>query len=342
VGLVMLCILRSRSKSTRAEVIVETDMRISFLLKSTAPIKMCSQVLKRVDSAYASFQGKHRMDNLDAPEQEHGQSQQRLICREAPFLSTKCEVLGFAGLSTIILYKHPLLAARFSLHVAHLNLSISRSARLTPLHNLTAVGKFEMDAGSIFLICFVGAFGSLLVGGWWFGHPLLVHCAKRKPSQIPSTQNRQEAGETAQGVQDSNESAEKAGSLNWSSWRHLIYRPTATSTPDHPIHSSRASPVNRLSSITPQSIPSCYRYKVTEFVVIKEPHDLNNMAAVPPVPKQSLTRPVAEIGTQVSLLLFLIWHARVPPFPPAYSKAQQAHTTRHLQQHFSPSVVKTL
>ena len=222
------------------------------------------------------------------------------------FPLTKCEVLGFAGLSTIILSKHPLLAAKFSLHIVHLNLSISSSPRLTPVHSLTAGDKFEMDAGSIFLICFVSAFGSLLVGGWWFGHPLLVHYAKRKSSQIPSTQNRQEAGETAQGVQESSESAEKAGSLNWPSWRHLIYRPNATSTSDRPIHSPRASPVSRLSSITPQSIPSDHRYKITEFVVIKEPHDLNNMAAVPPVPKQSLTRPVAEIGTQVSLLLFLI------------------------------------
>lgn len=249
------------------------------------------------------------------------------------FPLTKRGLLGFAGLSTIILYKHPLLAARFSLHVVHLNLSISSSARLTPIHSLTAVDKFEMDAGSIFLICFVGAFGSLLVGGWWFSHPLLVHHAKRKSSQIPSTQSRQEAGETAQGVQESSESTEKAGSLNWPSWRHLIYRP---------IHSPRASPVSRLSPITPQSMPSDHRYKITEFVVIKEPHDLNNMAAVPPVPKQSLTRPVAEIGTQVSLLLALIWHARAPPSPPAYSKAQQAHTTRHLQQHFSPDVAKTL
>jgi hypothetical protein len=253
---------------------------------------------------------------------------------------TKCEVLGFAGLSTIILYKHPLLAARFSLHLVHLNLSISSSARLTPVHSPTAVDKFEMDAGSIFLICFVGAFGSLLVGGWWFGHPALVHYAKRKSSQIPSTQNRQEAGEMAQGVQESSESAEKAGSLNWPSWRHLIYRPTATSTSDRAIHSPRASPVS--SSITPQSMPSDHRYKITEFVVIKEPHNFNNMAAVPPVPKQSLTRPVAEIGTQVSLLLALIWHARMPPSHPAYSKAQQAHTTRHLQQHSSPGVAKTL
>jgi hypothetical protein len=212
-----------------------------------------------------------------------------------------------------------LLAARFSPHVVHLNLSISSSARLTPVHNLTAVDKFEMDAGSIFLICFVGAFGSLLVGGWWLGHPLLVHYAKRKSSRIPSTQIRQEAGETAQGVQELSESSEKAASLNWPSWRHLIYHPTATSTStsDRPIHSPRASPVSRLSSITPQSMPSDHRYKITEFVVIKEPHDLNNMAAVPPVPKQSLTRPVAEIGTQVSLLLFLLSHARVPPSSPS-------------------------
>ena len=55
------------------------------MLKSAAPIKMCSQAqISRVDSAYASFQGKHRMDSLDAPEQEHGQAQQRLICRDAP------------------------------------------------------------------------------------------------------------------------------------------------------------------------------------------------------------------------------------------------------------------
>jgi hypothetical protein len=181
-----------------------------------------------------------------------------------------------------------------------------------------------MDAGLIFLICFVGAFGSLLVGGWWLGHPLLVHYAKRKPSQIPSTQNRQEA------------------SLNWPSWRYLIYRPTATSTSDRPIHSPRASSASRLSSITPQSIPSDHRYKITELVVIKEPHDLKNMAAVPPVPKQSLTRPVTEIGTQVSLLLFLIWHCKSASVPPAYSQAQQAHSIRHLQQHFSPGVAKTL
>jgi hypothetical protein len=45
------------------------------MLKGIAPIKMCSQVLKRVGSAHASFQGKHRMDSLDAPEQEHGQLQ---------------------------------------------------------------------------------------------------------------------------------------------------------------------------------------------------------------------------------------------------------------------------
>jgi hypothetical protein len=174
-----------------------------------------------------------------------------------------------------------------------------------------------MDAGSIFLICFVSAFGSLLIGGWWLGYPLLVHYAKRKSSQIPSTQIRQEASETAQGIQESSESSEKAGSLNWPSWKHLIYRPTATSTSDRPIHSPRASPASGLSSITPQSMPSDHRYKITEFVVIKEPHDLNNMAAVPPVPKQSLTRPVAEIGTQVSLLLFLVSHARVPPPSPA-------------------------
>jgi hypothetical protein len=221
------------------------------------------------------------------------------------FPLTKCEVLGLAGLPTIILHKHPLLTAKFSLHVVHLDLSISSSPRLTPVHSLTAIDKFEMDAGSIFLICFVSAFGSLLVGGWWFGHPLLVHYAKRKSPQIPSTQNRQEAGETAQGVQESSESAEKAGSLNWPSWRHLIYRPTANSISDRPLQSPRASPVSRLSSITSQSIPSDHRYKITEFVVIKEPHNLNNMAVVPPVPKQSLTRPVAEIGTQVSLLIVL-------------------------------------
>ena len=46
VDLVMLCILRSRSKTIRAEIIVETDMRISSMLKSAAPIKMCSQAQK--------------------------------------------------------------------------------------------------------------------------------------------------------------------------------------------------------------------------------------------------------------------------------------------------------
>ena len=85
VDLVMLCILRSRSKTVRAEIRVEMGMRISTMLKSTAPIKMCPQAQTRVDSAYASFQGKHRMDSLDAPEQEHGQSQQRSICRKVPF-----------------------------------------------------------------------------------------------------------------------------------------------------------------------------------------------------------------------------------------------------------------
>lgn len=306
----MLCILRSRSKTTRAEIIVETDMGISSMLKSTAPIKICSQVLKRADS---SFQSKHRMDSLDAPEQEHGQSQQRSICREVPF--DKKGASRFCGFVNNHPVQTPASCCKILTSCRHLNLSISSSARLTPIHSLTAVDKFEMDAGSIFLICFISAFGSLLVGGWWFDHPLLVHYAKRKSSQIPSTQSRQEAGETAQGVQESSESAEKAGSLNWPSWRHLIYRPTATSTSDRPIHSPRASPISRLSPITPQSMPSDHRYKITEFVVIKEPHDLNNMAAVPPVPKQSLTRPVAEIGTQVSLLLALIWYARAPPSP---------------------------
>ena len=175
-----------------------------------------------------------------------------------------------------------------------------------------------MDAGSIFLICFVGAFGSLLVGGWRLGHPLLVHYAKRKSSRIPSTQIRQEASRTAQGVQESSESPEKAASLNWPSWRHLIYRPTTTSTSDSPLQFPPASPVSRLSSTTLQSMPSEQRCKTTEFVVTNEPHDFNNMTAVPPIPKQSLSRPVVEIGTQVSLLLFLIWHARVPPSPPPH------------------------
>jgi hypothetical protein len=243
---------------------------------------------------------------------------------------TKCEVLGFAGLSTIILSKHSLLAARSSLLVVHLNLSICRLAHLTPTHSLTAANNSEMDAGSIFLICFVGAFGSLLIGGWWFGHPLLLHYAKQKSSRIPLMQIQQ-GSETAQGVQESSESAEKVGSPNWPSWRHLIYRPTATSASDRPLQFPPASPVSRLSSTTLQSMPSERRYKTTEFVLTNEPHDFNNMAAVPPIPKQSLSRPVAEIGTQVSLLLFLIWHARVPPSPPPhilkFSKLTQSGTS---------------
>jgi hypothetical protein len=254
--------------------------------------------------------------------------------------STKCEALGFAGLSTIILSKHSLLATRSSLLVVHLNLSIA-SSHDSPVHSLTTANNSEMDAGSIFLICFVGAFGSLLIGGWRFGHPLLVRYAKRRSSRIPLTQNQQEGSETAQGVQESSESAEKAESLDWPSWRHLIYRPAATSTSDRPFQFPPASPVSRFSSTTLQSMPSDHRYKITEFVVTKEPHDLNNMAAVPPVPKQSLSRPVAEIGTQVKPLTVFDLECKSASIPPVYSKAQQAHTTRHLQRHFSPGVAKT-
>src|SRR5947209_14396745 len=46
----------------------------------------------------------HRMNSVDAPEEEHGQSHGARFAVKLPL--TKCEVLGFWGLSTIILSKH--------------------------------------------------------------------------------------------------------------------------------------------------------------------------------------------------------------------------------------------
>jgi hypothetical protein len=172
-----------------------------------------------------------------------------------------------------------------------------------------------MDTASIFLICVIGAFGSFLIGGRRWSSPLLVSYEKRKSSQVLLMRNRQEGSEAAQVVRESNAIFEKTGSLNWLSWRHLICSSATASTSNRPIQFPPASPVGRLSRTTLQSMPSGHRYNIIEFVVVKDPHGLYNMAAAPPVLEQSLSCPVAEIGTQVGLLVFDLpcKNASVPP-----------------------------
>jgi hypothetical protein len=177
------------------------------------------------------------------------------------------------------------------------------------VRSLTAADKFEMDAGSIFLICFGVVFGSLLIGGWRFGHPLLIRYAKRKSSQRLLVQNPQIGIETAQGGQESSVTSGKTRNLNWASWRH---RSAPSTSDDQSSPSPRASPASSLLSTILQNKSSCSSHKITELDIMKQPHDLYNMVAVPPVPKQCLSRRAADIGTQVSLLLPIIWHENVP------------------------------
>jgi hypothetical protein len=148
-----------------------------------------------------------------------------------------------------------------------------------------------MDAGSIFLICFVVAFSLLLTGGWWFGYPLLMCAARRGTS-------RQRGGIGA----SQDERSSVVGRPDLSSRRHLTLHQSATSPSSTQLrHCPRASPASSITSIFSGTKSSCGVHKATELDILKDPHDLYNMIPVPPVPKRSLGRHVAEIGTQVSV-----------------------------------------
>ena len=175
------------------------------------------------------------------------------------------------------------------------------------IRGFTATEKVKMDAGSIFLICFVAIFGSLLIAGWRFGHPLLVRYARRRPSRAPPGQIPQTGSETMGGGQESAETSGEARTLNWASRENLVRGPSATfPSDDQPNPSSRASPVSTLSFTTSQTRSSGGSDEFPELDLVKEPHDLHNMAPIPPLPKESLSRRIAEIGAQVSLLLPMI------------------------------------
>ena len=159
-----------------------------------------------------------------------------------------------------------------------------------------------MDASLIFLICFGVIFGSLLLGGWHFGHPLLLWYARRKSSRDRTSQNQQTGNEAAQGRSGSAAASRMAEGLNRASENHILHNRSAPSTSDEqPNSSPRASPVRRLSSATSQTRSSDGSDKFTESDLMREPHDLHNMIPVPPVPKKNFSRPVADVGTQVSL-----------------------------------------
>jgi hypothetical protein len=169
-----------------------------------------------------------------------------------------------------------------------------------------------MDAGSIFLICFVVVFGSLLICGWRFGHPLLMCYARRRTPRRPPQQSPQTESGRAQDGEEPPRTRGKVRSHSLLSWRYLTRHQSATSlSGDQPNHSPRASPGGSVLSTFSQMISSCSIHKATGLDIVKEPHDLYNMVAVPPVPKQSLSRRVTDIGTQVSLLPPIIWRMKM-------------------------------
>lgn len=194
-----------------------------------------------------------------------------------------------------------------------------------------------MEAGSIFLISFAVIFSSLLIGGWWFTHSLLIRYTKRKLSHQSALQHSQTVSETTQELV---ETSEDARNLNWLYESHPISGRSRTSTIDSQLNPpSRASSASSILSSGLSQTNGCDNsYKITEWHSTNEPHDLSNMVAIPPIPKQSLSRRAADIGTQVSLLLPIIWHVNCPARP----KSPDAHIIRHLQQHFSRGAVKTL
>lgn len=161
-----------------------------------------------------------------------------------------------------------------------------------------------MDAGAIFLISFIVVFGSLLVGGWWCGHPLLMLWTRLVLPRRPPQQSRESGSQMARRMEESPRTRSDVRRYNLSSWKHLTHHQSVASrVNDETNHSPQALPASSTSSTFSQPQSSCSILKVTELDVVKQPHDLCNMLPVPPVPKQGLSRRVAEIGTQVSLLL---------------------------------------
>lgn len=170
-----------------------------------------------------------------------------------------------------------------------------------------------MDGGLIFLICFCVVFGALLIGGWQFGHPLLVRYARAKSSHGRTPLNQHTRNESNQGRQEPAGASRKAEGLAWASRKHLVRSRSAPSTSDsQPNPSPRASPVCRLSIATSQTRSSGGSGRFTASDLGKEWYDPKNMIPVPPVPTKCVSRRVADIGTQVSLLLPTISHAIVP------------------------------
>lgn len=81
----------------------------------------------------------------------------------------------------------------------HPNSQTSSKLILTSVSaGLAANARPKMDAGSIFLICFVVVFSLILIGGWWFGYPLLMCLARRETSRRRLCQSPQTGMRVAQ------------------------------------------------------------------------------------------------------------------------------------------------
>jgi hypothetical protein len=178
---------------------------------------------------------------------------------------------------------------------------------------LVVNARSKMDAGSTFLICCLGVFSLLLIGGWWFGYPLLMRFARRGTSRQHLCQSPQTRMGVAQDGQESRRSSGNVRGHGLSSWKHLTdHQSTTLPSDDQAHHSSRASPASSITSVFSGTKSSCSVHKAKELDILQEPHDLSNMIPAPPVPKRSLGRQVTEIGTQVSVLLPISWPPKVP------------------------------
>jgi hypothetical protein len=136
--------------------------------------------------------------------------------------SPEIESLGSVPLRTILSAKHGLMAPTSRLHLRSHQLSYCYLTKLDIfVRSIAATDRFKMDSGSIFLICFVVVFSSLLIGGWWFGHPLLVRYARKKSSQRPAVQHSQIWSGMAQGGQLSPRTSRKVRRHDSSYWKHL-------------------------------------------------------------------------------------------------------------------------
>ena len=173
-------------------------------------------------------------------------------------------------------------------------------------------GTSKMDAGSIFLICFVVVLGLLLIGGWQFGHPLMVRYARRRTLRRPPQRNLQVGSEVAQDQEWLPRASSKARWHKMSPWGYPTRHQSATLPLDDKLNqSTQSSPASSIKSTISQTKSSYSVHKTIIPDIVKERHDLFDMVSLPPVPKQSLSRRVADFGTQVSLLLAVLWHLNV-------------------------------